>query len=502
MKTGRRKSTSVNIFVTFLYQLITILIGFIIPQLFLNTYGPRIHGLTSSISNVMSYVLLLNAGLNTASVEALYEPIAKYKTYDLNAKLNAIKRQYILTGFLYIIAILIIALTLPVTIDDMSYRFVFAMVIVMGLQSTMDSFLISYYRILLQADQKLYINNFFIIGTQILRGIFQVILILNNTSPIIVQSVPGILILLHYILLLNYVKKNYPFLDKNVPRDESAISKRWSALIHQISGLILNNMDIILLTIVSGNMILVSIYSVYELVFNHLYSMLKSIFSTAIVASFGNLIATKELKTLRNSYNIFEFIYYSVVVIVYSIAGTMILPFVRLYTSGVSDIPYIDVNLAILFVIRGILNSLKVPGNTLIDAAGLFKETQSRAILEALINVTLSIILIKPLGMYGLLFAAIGGFVFRLTDFIIYTNKNILLKTSSKSFFRVLIVLFNIAISILIYRVIFSLEINNWITWLFSAFISGLISLIIVLVTSTLFEFKLIKSIVNEIKAK
>src|SRR5699024_9125622 len=136
-------------------------------------------------------------------------------------------------------------------------------------------------------------------------------------------------------------KKNYPFLDKNVPRDESAISKRWSVLIHQISGLILNNMDIILLTIVSGNMILVSIYSVYELVFNHLYSMLKSIFSTAIVASFGNLIATKELKTLRNSYNIFEFIYYSVVVIVYSIAGTMILPFVRLYASGVSDIPYI-----------------------------------------------------------------------------------------------------------------------------------------------------------------
>ena len=77
----------------------------------------------------------------------------------------------------------------------------------------------------------------------------------------------------------------------------------------------------------------------------------------------------------------------------------MILPFVSVYTKKYTDIPYVDVKLAVLFMLIGFANNIRIPCLTMINAAGHFKETQWRAILEAVINITVSLLLIKPLGM-------------------------------------------------------------------------------------------------------
>ena len=55
----------------------------------------------------------------------------------------------------------------------------------------------------------------------------------------------------------------------------------------------------------------------------------------------------------------------------------------RKYTKG-----YVDVKLAVLFMLIGFANNIRIPCLTMINAAGHFKETQWRAILEAVINIT------------------------------------------------------------------------------------------------------------------
>ena len=137
-----------NMGATAIYQVISIVFGFVIPQLFLSTYGPELHGLTSLITNVMSYVLLLNAGLNTASVQALYEPIAKNDINHVNSILKAIKRQYFNIGIVYIVAVAFVSISLPFFVKDVSFNMVMFLVIVMGFQSVIDAFLISSGRIL------------------------------------------------------------------------------------------------------------------------------------------------------------------------------------------------------------------------------------------------------------------------------------------------------------------------------------------------------------------
>ncbi|MBR1611338.1 MAG: hypothetical protein IJ672_07655, partial [Methanobrevibacter sp.] len=404
---SKKKSSILNILTMFIYQMIAAVIGFVLPKLLLTHYGPNIHGYTSTVTTIMSYVALLNAGLSTAAIHSLYKPLAKKDYTKISEIINAIKYFYMKTGFLYLIAITVISLILPFIISsNISNIQIISIMIVMGATNTLECFVYSKHFVLLQADQKLYIVNITNSIAIFFRTIIQIILVNFNCNIVIVVGIPPLMVIFRMLLLNVYVKKNYPYLDPDAKPYKEALSKRWAAFTHQIAGLVVNNTDVMLLSTFT-NMVSVSIYSVYNLVFSHLYTLMTTIFSHGTVASFGISLNENNLEKVNKAFDIYELIYYYFIVVVYSITSTMILPFVSIYTNGVSGIKYVDTNLAILFIIISILNNLRVPCNTIINAAGHFKETQNRAILEAIINLTVSLLLLKPFGMYGLLIGTI-----------------------------------------------------------------------------------------------
>lgn len=178
--------------------------------------------------------------------------------------------------------------------------------------------------------------------------------------------------------------------------------------------------------------------------------------------------------------------YYIIITFVYGVSASMILPFVSVYTKKYTDIPYVDVKLAVLFMLIGFANNIRIPCLTMINAAGHFKETQWRAILEAVINITVSLLLIKPLGMYGLLIGTICSFAYRTTDIIYYSHKHILNISCKKSVLRVLRVALVIAINVILYKLLVGKYImNGWGEWIMYAVIAS----IIVLVTTGLIYF-------------
>lgn len=157
----------------------------------------------------------------------------------------------------------------------------------------------------------------------------------------------------------------------------------------------------------------------------------------------------------------------------------MILPFVSVYTKKYTSIPYVDENLAILFMIIGFANNIRIPCLTMINAAGHFKETQWRAILEALINIIVSLILIKPLGMYGLLIGTICSFVYRTTDIIYYSHKYILNTSCKKSVFRAMRVALVILINVILYDLFIGKTImDSWEEWVLCSTITSVVTII------------------------
>ena len=478
-----------NMGATAIYQVISIVFGIVIPQLFLSTYGPELHGLTSLITNVMSYVLLLNAGLNTASVQALYEPIAKNDINHVNSIFKAIKRQYFNIGIVYIVAVAFVSISLPFFVKDVSFNMVMFLVIVMGFQSVIDAFLISSGRILLQANQELSIYTVISTLVFVIRGIVQIVFINYKFSPILVQSVPTVTSILTYVLLVIFIKKTYHHINiKDVEPNNKALSKRWSALVHELASLVLNNTDVVILTISTGNMILVSIYSIYEFIFSHIHGLIVTLFSTSSVASFGNIIASGSQKDVLKAYNLYEFFYYGFITFVYSMTGVMILDFVSLYTSSVENVKYVDPLLAMLFIVFGVANNLRVPGTTMISAAGHFKETKNRAIVEMSINLVASLILFHFFSIYGLVLGTILSFIYRTTDVIIYINAKILKTSSKRSFLRALKVILTIIFIIFLCSSVFNFAISSWYMWLLKAIISSILAIIVIILINYVSE--------------
>lgn len=472
----RSKIVVLNMVITTLYQLLVIVLGLIIPRFFLTEYGASIHGLTSAATNILSYVQLLNAGLLTASVQALYKPLSLGDKSNVSAVLNAVKKYYQKVGLLYIVAILVIAMILPIFVSaEVPDIIVFLVMMVMGLSSVFDSFLGSKYRVLVQADQKYWLISFCSIFSLILKSIFQLVLIHFHCSIVTVQFIPALMTVMTYIILKIYVRKNYQYLNFKEKPDFTALGQRKAAMVHQIAGVVVNNTDTLLLTIFE-NLTVVSIYSVYQMVFTHLYTLITNLFSTSTVASFGQMLVTEPLERVRAVFDKYEAFFYCALSIVLATAAAMIAPFIELYTNGVKNIPYSDIKLVVLFVAIAILNSGRVPGVMLISAAGHYQKTQYRALAEAGINLGVSLMLIQFIGIYGVLLGTIISFCYRTVDILIYSNKYILKRSPLRTirrFLRTIIVI------VVVYCLMHFIEINaskSFTQWIEGAIISILIS--------------------------
>ena len=502
MSSNRTKESAKSFLFTIILQLEKIIIGFIIPQLFLRTYGPEIHGLTSSITNILSYLTLVNAGLGTASIQALYAPLGRKDSHETNAVLNAVSRFYRQTGIAYSILVVLMAFILPSVVGNQVESItVIVLMIVMGSSGVLGYILQAEYKVLLQADQKLYVVSVVNVIIMALNSIFQVVLILYKVHIIFVQLVPVATIIVSFVLFRRYVLKNYGYLDRKIAANMKALSKRWSAFTHQIAGLVVNNIPILLLTVCIRDLVLVSIYSVYQLVFRELYLLMTSVFSQATVASFGQLGAVSDYESIKRNYKLYEYAFYMTVSVVYSVSSVMILSFVDLYTISVKGVQYVDEKLAVLFIIVGIANNLRVPGVTMINAYGLYKETQWRAILEAMINFVVSVAMIQIIGIYGVLFGALASFTYRTLDIILYSNARILKQSSKVTLFRALRVIVIVVINLLFFKFVFNLQSSNWMHWFVNATIVGGCSCCLTFAINYIIEPKTAKDIFTMTKA-
>ena len=114
----------------------------------------------------------------------------------------------------------------------------------------------------------------------------------------------------------------------------------------------------------------------------------------------------------------------------YTIAFLMITPFMKVYTAGITDAQYVDKYLPFLFVLMHIMASSREASSRVINFAGHFKQMQWRAILEAVINLSVSIFLVLKFGIYGVVLGTIAAYFWRTNDIIIYANKQLLKRSS------------------------------------------------------------------------
>ncbi|MGO5387290.1 hypothetical protein ACTQXK_07330 [Catenibacterium mitsuokai] len=423
-----------NIFFGMLSQIISIALGIIIPRLVLVSLGSESNGLLSSVNQALVYLSLLEAGIGTATLQALYKPVAEEDKSSINQIMAATNIYYKRVGLYYFIATLSLAIIYPIVVKSgLSYFTIFSVILLSGLSQVINFFFQGKYRILMQVEGKNYILTNLGTIINVFTSISKIILLLLGCDIIVLQLMYFIFSLLQMIYIMKYIKKNYKWLDLSVTPNYDAISQKNSVLIHQISGLIFQNTDVLILTVACGLKV-VSVYSMYVMLFGMIGTTISTI-NSGVSFAMGQAYNTDK-KKFNILYNAFETYNMSLTFSLYCVATIFIIPFLKLYTAGVTDINYFDKLLPYLFVATYLLSNGRSAAQRVIEYAGHFKLTQDRSIIESAINVVVSLVGVVKFGIYGVLLGTIAALLYRTNDMILYSSKRLLKRSPSKTYLK------------------------------------------------------------------
>lgn len=487
-----------NSIFTALLQLITMLSGFLVPRLMLSAYGSETNGLVTSINQFLIYFNLVEAGLAGAAVYALYKPLAAQNSEEVNSILTATKKFYYKIGTYFVLLVLVLSMLYPLFVKttNLTNFEVSMLVTVLGCSGAINYFLMAKYRVLLTASQKVYVISMASICHIVLYTIIIVVLSYFKVNIVILEVVAISSVLLRSIILKLYVNKYFKSLNYNGIPNYNALNKKWDALYLQILGSIHSGAPIVIATIFT-NLKLVSVYSIYNMVFVGLSGIL-SIFTSGLSASFGDVIARKEIQTLQKSYNEFEYSYYMIIAWAYSTTLILIMPFINVYTTGINDTEYYFPILGFLFTLNGLLYNLKTPQGMLVISAGMFKETRIQTTIQGLIVVIGSIIFVQFWGLSGILIGLCLSNLYRTIDLLFFVPRNITKLSPLPSVFRMIRVILTISVCYLPFNYI-ELSPNTLIDWLIEAIFVASYCFMVTILVNFIIERKIFYNIVSRL---
>ena len=88
----RSKTALINLIFSLLYEAVAFACGMILPRLILGAFGSDYNGITNSISQFLSCVTLLRAGIGGVTKAALYKPLADGDTIQISRVIKATEK--------------------------------------------------------------------------------------------------------------------------------------------------------------------------------------------------------------------------------------------------------------------------------------------------------------------------------------------------------------------------------------------------------------------------
>ena len=407
-----------------IYQVVLIALSFLLPRLYLENFGSEVNGVLSTIKQIFAYMVLLESGVGLATTQALYKPVAEKNYEKVNSVISATGSYYKKIGFIYAAIVLLIAVVYSFLIPTgVPSGVIFGIIVLTALPALFSYFVQSKYRILLEVDGRKYIINNAETALQILSNVGKILVLVLTDSLLLIQLVYCALSLIQLVYIYIRAKRSYTWLNVKAKPDYSAISQRKSVLVHQISAMVFNNTDILLLSFLCDFKV-VSVYTIYNIFFSQIQTFITSVISGFSFA-LGQMFHTDKEKFMR-VYGVYETLYIMSTFIIYTLMAVFLLPLIQIYTKGINDAEYTNVYLVLLFVLMNLLSNGKLPSNHVIEYSGKFEETRSHAIWEMVINIAVSVVAILYLGICGAIIGTIAALLYRGTVMIYYSNKKVL----------------------------------------------------------------------------
>lgn len=491
-----------NISTSLLYQMITLLCGFVVPKLLLAAYGSEVYGATVSIAQFLSYITLLEGGIGGVARAALYKPLAQKDHATISAILTEIRGFFRVVAGIFIGYVILLACSFKSFsgFTQMDQFSTVLLVLAISISTFVQYFFGISNSILLQAAQRSYITNLINVATMVINTLATVVMVLLRCNIITVKLVSSTIFLVKPLVMWLYVSRHF-HIAKHGKDGKKHLSQKWSGLGQHIAFFLHSNTDVVVLTCLAS-LQSVAVYSVYNMIVSHIQNLATS-FVSGMEALFGDLLARQEQAQLQDTFDIYEMMLSVVSLVLFSAVAVLILPFVKLYTAGVADANYQEPLFAILLSLSALLYCLRMPYHSLVIAAGHFRQTRVAAYGEAGINIVLSVLLVVWIGLSGVAIGTICAVVFRFVYYAIYVSRNLLFRSITLTVRRFLVNAATLAIVVFFGSIVISrFPIFDYFDWIICGFIVVLLAVGFTVIVNFIFYRKVFVAMIGSIFKK
>ena len=396
-----------NFVVSIISQVIILLLGLIVPRIILTHYGSDTNGLMNTITQIFTYMALLEAGISQASRNALYRPIVNQDNTNISIVMSASRRYYRRISYFYLLAVVLLAVVVPFVLKtQVDYWTIFFFVLFEGLTSVVSYYFINTWTCFLRANGQTYIYNAVSLLNRVLCYGVRIVLALLSINIAFIQVGYFAVSLIQLFIYSIYMHKKYGWIDYKAASKEYKLPNRNAYIVSEVAWTIFSSTDLIILSIFVSTS-LASVYSTYNMVFVALNGLLNSVYS-ALNYNLGQTYHA-DINKYKKMHDLFNSVFVGGMTILMCTTYWLIIPFVRLYTAGVTDINYIYTSLPIMFCLVQLLSWSRYVSGNLVNVAGLARPAVKVNITEAAINLVGSIILVQFFDIVGVLIATVAA---------------------------------------------------------------------------------------------
>ena len=427
----RSRYATINTIFGLANQVALAVINLIIRRVMARTIGIDYLGVNGLFSNIITLLSLAESGFGIAIVYSLYKPIAENNQEEISKLVNyfsVIYRRIASIIFLFGIACIPLLKYLvkdnPFSSKDTIFFFL------MFLLNNCVSYLFAYKASLLQACQRQYIVNIVSICVNLFFAVFRVIALVverNYIYFLILVIINTLFVNIGVALICNH---KYTFLIKNkkLALEKEKRKHIWgdvkALMWHKVGGYVLNGTDNIVISGFVG-LATVGLYSNY-LAISTLINSVFTQFLNAITPAMGDIIVEDSRQHTNKSYETYRIIHY-LSFIMYSIGTMFILTVCQTFIGEVwlGREYMLSLSVVVLVAVNFYLSGMRLPATAVKSAAGIYKQDQFSPVCESIINLIVSIILVKRLGVAGVLLGTIIALIcmpFWTAPFFIYRD--------------------------------------------------------------------------------
>lgn len=406
----RMKSSILNVATNIFILFTKTILSFITRTIFIKILGKEMLGLDGLCISLLSMLSLAELGIATSINFSLYKPLADGDVKKISAIMSLNKKIFTYIGIVIFILGICLMPLLHLFVKGYSYDNLY-LIFVLYLIDCSTSYFITYKESIIISDQKGYKLGIFDTIFSILLYGFQIITLFITKNFVLYLLSSIIIKMIQNIVKNIYITKLYKNIDFNSKekvdkKTVAGIKKNVGALLfHRIGGYLLNGTDNIIIS--SINIGLVGIYSNYLSVICIMQTFTNSIYN-GILSSFGNMVVKETKKIQENVFNISNFVCFIVSGFITLELSLLFNPFIEVWIGNAYTLHYWIV---IVIVFNFYFYSSMISIDVIKKASGLYNIDKYIPIIQSFVNIIVSVILGKFLGIGGVVLGTLVSYL-------------------------------------------------------------------------------------------